>query len=396
VGYENYAAFFCSSFLLNLILYFSLTYLNATDYTMPVTKYILLALLVAVALAGGGGGGGDPSIEQEGVVDLTPDNFDEIVGKDKGALVEFYAPWCGHCKNLVPEYARLGAAAKSSDKVVVAKVNADAHNALGSRFGVSGFPTIKYFPAGSQTPEDYNGGRTADAFVKFLNDKTGANLFIPKEVTYVTVLGESDFAKIALDETKDVLVEFYAPWCGHCKSLAPTYEKLAKAYASEKGVVIANVDADDASNKGLASRYGVSGFPTIKFFPKGNKAGEDYNGGRDLEDFVTFINEKAGTQRLSNGDLNAEAGTDAELNELAKQFSAGDRSVASTIADRAKALGTDAAQNYVKIAEKIAEKGAGYAATEAARVEKILSGSVAANRRDGMVIRRNILRKFAA
>jgi protein disulfide-isomerase-like protein len=328
-------------------------------------------------------------------VDLTPDNFDEIVGKDKAVLVEFYAPWCGHCKNLVPEYARLGAAAKSSDKVVIGKVNADAHNALGSRFGVTGFPTIKFFPAGSQTPEDYSGGRSADGFAKFLNEKAGANIFIPKEVTFVTVLGDSDFDKIALDPTKDVLVEFYAPWCGHCKSLAPTYEKLAKAYAAEKGVVIANVDADDAANKGLASRFGVSGFPTIKFFPKDNKAGEEYSGGRDLEDFVTFINSKAGTQRASNGDLNDKAGTDEELNELAKKFFAGDGSVASAITERAKALGTEAAQNYVKAVEKIDEKGSSYIATELARLNKILSGSVAANRRDGMVMRRNVLQQFS-
>lgn len=50
-------------------------------------------------------------------------------------------------------------------------------------------------------------------------------------------------------------------------------------------------------------RYGVSGFPTLKFFPKSNKAGEDYDGGRDLEDFVTFINEKCGTSRDAKGQL---------------------------------------------------------------------------------------------
>lgn len=53
----------------------------------------------------------------------------------------------------------------------------------------------------------------------------------------------------------------------------------------------------------LTCRYGVSGYPTLKFFPKGNKAGEDYDGGRDLEDFVSFINEKCGTSRDGNGQL---------------------------------------------------------------------------------------------
>jgi hypothetical protein len=50
----------------------------------------------------------------------------------------------------------------------------------------------------------------------------------------------------------------------------------------------------------------VSGYPTLKFFPKGNKAGEDYEGGRDLDDFVNFINEKTGTSRDSKGQLTSQ------------------------------------------------------------------------------------------
>jgi len=52
-------------------------------------------------------------------------------------------------------------------------------------------------------------------------------------------------------------------------------------------------------------RYGVSGYPTLKFFPKSNKAGEDYSGGRNLDDFVAFINEKCGTYRDGKGQLSS-------------------------------------------------------------------------------------------
>ena len=64
-----------------------------------------------------------------------------------------------------------------------------------------------------------------------------------------------------------------APWCGHCKSLAPTYEKVATAYKAEPDIVIAKMDAD--KYKTVPGRYGVSGFPTLKWFPKNNKDGED-------------------------------------------------------------------------------------------------------------------------
>lgn len=359
----------------------------------------IAAICIAVAFAHGGGGE-DPSVSLEGVVDLTGDNFDQIVGKDAGVLVEFYAPWCGHCKNLVPEYSRLGAAVKASGtaKAVVAKVNADAHNALGSRFGVTGFPTIKYFPAGSQTPEEYKGGRDAASFIKFLNEKTGAGLFLPRVHTFVTVLDQSNFAKIALDTSKDVLVEFYAPWCGHCKQLAPVYEKLAKAYASEKNVVIASVNADEAENKGLASTYGVSGFPTIKFFPKGDKSGQEYSAGRSLEDFVSFINEKTGAARTASGDLSESAGVDEELSALAAKYMSADAAsraaVKADIVARAAAVNTEAAQHYVKTVEKIESKGDSYPEAEAARIGKNLEGKVSADRRDSMTIRRNIINSF--
>lgn len=361
---------------------------------------LIAALCFACAIAGGGGGE-DPSIVLDGVVDLTPDNFDSVVGKEAGVLVEFYAPWCGHCKSLVPEYGRLGNAVKLSGttKVVVAKVNADAHGGLSSRFGVTGFPTIKYFPAGSTTPEEYKSGRDAASFIAFLNEKTNAGLFLPRVASYVEVLDYSSFDKVALDSTKDVLVEFYAPWCGHCKSLAPTWEKLAKVYDNEKDVVIANVNADLAENKGLAAKYGVTGFPTLKFFPKGDKSGQDYNGGRNLGDLVTFVNEKAGTQRGENGDLTDVAGTDAELNTLAVEYVSADAgarsSIKAKIVARAAAVGTEAAQHYVKTVEKIESgKGDGYPATEATRVAKMLEGKVAADRRDAMVVRRNVLNAF--
>lgn len=90
--------------------------------------------------------------------------------------------------------------------------------------------------------------------------------------------------------------------CGHCKNLAPEYEKLANAFAGEDEVVIAKVDAD--AHRDLGSKYGVSGFPTIKFFSKTEKVTPaDYQGGRDLASFVTFINQQAGTRRLNNGRL---------------------------------------------------------------------------------------------
>ena len=62
---------------------------------------------------------------------------------------------CGHCKRLAPAYEEVGKAFDNSDDVIIAKVDADADRTLGGRFGVQGFPTLKFFPKGSTTPEEW-------------------------------------------------------------------------------------------------------------------------------------------------------------------------------------------------------------------------------------------------
>ncbi|KAH9306170.1 hypothetical protein KI387_010574, partial [Taxus chinensis] len=184
------------------------------------------------------------AVRSDDVVALTPDTFENEVGKDKGALVEFYAPWCGHCKKLAPEYEKLGASFKKAKSVLIAKVDCDEHKSICSKYDVSGFPTIKWFPKGSLEPKDYKGGRTAEDLAEFINTEEGTRVKVAAPLSDVVVLSPENFDSVVLDESKDVLVEFYAPWCGHCKSLAPIYEKVATAFRLEKDVVIANIDAD--------------------------------------------------------------------------------------------------------------------------------------------------------
>jgi protein disulfide isomerase family A protein 3 len=66
---------------------------------------------------------------------------------------------------------------------------------------------------------------------------------IPEQTEPVKVVVAKNFDEIVNDETKDVLIEFYAPWCGHCKSLAPKYDELATKLSKEKDIVIAKMDA---------------------------------------------------------------------------------------------------------------------------------------------------------
>jgi protein disulfide-isomerase A6 len=345
-----------------------------------------------------------PEDPAPGVVDITSANVDTILDGSRNALVEFYAPWCGHCKTLAPEYAIAGEAyekAKPKD-TVLAKINCDAESAVCQKYGVKGYPTLKWFNKGATEPVDYDAGRTADDIVKYINNKdSGARLRIQKAPSHVVDLDSSNFDRVVKDADKDVLVEFYAPWCGHCKKLAPEWEKAATAFRNEKHVVVAKVDCD--THKDVGSKYGIQGFPTIKFFPRSNKAGEDYNAGRDADAIVAYLNEKAGTHRTVTGQLTATAGLVEKFNDIVSKFVAEtDKSarekiikqgedVLKTIEDSTKSH----AEHYVRVMKSILEKGEDYATKEFERVGKIIgSGQVGDDRADAMKVRHNILNLF--
>ncbi|XP_028395473.1 protein disulfide-isomerase 2-like [Dendronephthya gigantea] len=447
-------------------------------------------------------------IEEENVLVLTKDNFDDALAKHNHILVEFYAPWCGHCKALAPEYAgAAGTLKERGSDIKLGKVDATVHTELATKFQVQGYPTIKFFKGGK--PIEYGGGRQSADIVSWLEKKTGppakslessedvkkfiddkevavvgffadlesakakaytgaadsiddvefgivssadiakeynvdgngiilfkkfdegravfsgeyesdaiasfvnANkmplvmeftdesapkifggdikvhilLFIKKSAdTFNDILGyfndvakdfkgkmlfvyidvdvednsrvseffgltkddvptvriinmtEQDMAKfkpdfetfsadalrkfaqdfvdgslkphrmsedipddwdkepvkvlvgknfheIALDKSKNVFVEFYAPWCGHCKQLAPIWDKLAEKYKDDESIVIAKMD----STKNEIEEVRVDSFPTLKWFPKDSDEIVDYTGGRTLDDLTKFV-----------------------------------------------------------------------------------------------------------
>lgn len=110
------------------------------------------------------------------------------------------------------------------------------------------------------------------------------------------------FLSLSVFATAQISFEYanrsYAPWCGHCKTLAGAYKKLGKAVSEDpflsSRVAVAKVNADE--HRVLAERFKVSGYPTIKFFPRGFPAGqnvEDYPEARSLDAMLGFLKEKA-------------------------------------------------------------------------------------------------------
>uniref|UniRef100_T1PDP3 Protein disulfide-isomerase A6 homolog n=1 Tax=Musca domestica TaxID=7370 RepID=T1PDP3_MUSDO len=266
---------------------------------MKIKGLLCLLLSVAVPSVWGFYSSGDA------VVELNPTNFDRLVIQDDAIwVVEFYANWCGHCQSLAPEYKKLAKALKGVIKV--GAVDADEHKSLGGQYGVRGFPTIKIFGANKRSPTDYNGQRTAKAIAEaamaeakkkvqaaFGGGSSGSSSSSGDDGGSgdVIVLTDDNFDKLVLQSEDDWLVEFFAPWCGHCKNLAPEW---ARAATELKGKV--KLGALDATvHQSKAAEYGVRGYPTIKYFPAGKKSSSDaqeYDGGRTSSDIVTWALDK--------------------------------------------------------------------------------------------------------
>ena len=240
------------------------------------------------------------------VVELTATNFQRLVEQsDNVWVVEFFAPWCGHCQQLVPEYKKAATALKGVVKV--GAVNCDDHNSICGQFGVRGFPTIKIFGASKNTPTDFNGQRNAKGIAEAAlaevkkkvkatleggssssGGSSGSGSGDSKDVVELT---DSNFDKLVLQSDDIWLVEFFAPWCGHCKNLAPHW---AKAATELKGKVkLGALDATVHTIK--AQKYGIQGYPSIKVFgagPKDSDSVSDYDGGRTATDIVNWALEK--------------------------------------------------------------------------------------------------------
>ncbi|XP_028310762.1 protein disulfide-isomerase [Gouania willdenowi] len=154
---------------------------------MTALKFAILFVLVAAGWA-------DVS-EEEDVLVLKKSNFDEALQAHPDILVEFYAPWCGHCKALAPEFAKAAGMLKAEGSSIrLGKVDATEEIELAQEYGVRGYPTIKFFKGGEkESPKEYSAGRQADDMVNWLKKRTGPSVATLNEVTEVeSMIADND------------------------------------------------------------------------------------------------------------------------------------------------------------------------------------------------------------
>ncbi|XP_050383395.1 protein disulfide isomerase-like 2-3 [Argentina anserina] len=220
------------------------------------------------------------------VLQLTPSNFkSKVLDSNRVVLVEFFAPWCGHCKALTPIWEKAATVLKGV--ATIAALDADAHQSLAQEYGIRGYPSIKVFVPG-KPPVDYQGARDVKPIAEFalsqikallkdrLSGKSTGGSSEKTEPNASVELNSKNFDELVVKSKELWIVEFFAPWCGHCKKLAPEWKRAAQNLKGK--VKLGHVDCD--AEQSLMSRFKVKGFPTILVFGADKESPVHYEGAR--------------------------------------------------------------------------------------------------------------------
>jgi len=236
------------------------------------------------------------------VVEFNHDTAQKIFGGDiKSHLLLFLSKSAGHYDDSGLLSNAKSVAAPFRDQILFVSINSDEedHGRILEFFGMKKdeVPSMriikleedmaKYKPANAELSSD-----NIKSFVQdFLDGKLKQHLLsqdLPEDwdAKPVKTLVATNFDEVVFNKDKLVLVEFYAPWCGHCKQLAPTYDQLAAAFENRDDVVIAKID----STANELEHTKISSFPTIKLYTKGDNKPIEYSGERTLDGLTAFIN----------------------------------------------------------------------------------------------------------
>ena len=260
----------------------------------------------------------DVEIDDNGVYILNEESFNNQISSGD-YFIKFFAPWCGHCKQLAPVWTDLAKSIKNDKTVKIAKLDCTQAKTICQQRGIVGYPTLIYSRNGKvfdryekgrdlKSLQDFVKSKTGNSLPTQLNDnqpgskpnakkdqkskvavdnnaaKAGQNDVVPQNGLYE--LTERNFKKHI--SRGDHFIKFYAPWCGFCKNLAPTWADLAKSFEGHKTVKIGKFDCTKARH--VCTKLGINGLPTLFYFRNGENIkrshGKDLN---SLQDFVKIM-----------------------------------------------------------------------------------------------------------
>ncbi len=183
----------------------------------------------------------------------------EVLESPIPVLVDFWAPWCGPCRMIAPILDEL--APKYQGKLKIAKLNVDENPRTPSEYFIQAIPTLIIFKDG-QPVDKIVGALPKPALEKRVEAALSAPLGAQAKPIVVT---DQTFRKEVLESDIPVLVDFWAPWCGPCRMIAPILDELAAQYHGKLKVAKMNVD----ENSLIPTSYFVQAIPTLMVFKGG-------------------------------------------------------------------------------------------------------------------------------
>ncbi|KAF3933940.1 hypothetical protein ABW19_dt0206549 [Dactylella cylindrospora] len=210
------------------------------------------------------------------VLQLDHKNFEQkIMNSNHASVVEFYAPWCGHCKNLKPAYEKAADNLRGLANVAAIDCDDERNKQTCAKWGIQGFPTIKTFKpgkvAGKPNVEDYNGPRTAKGIVDWVIDR------IPNHVKRVDSKTVDEYLSTNNETIKAILFT--------TKGVAtPLYKSLAIDFLGS--ISFAQVRDKETA---ITSLFGIEKYPTLVVLPGGTKEGVVYDGGMKKDQMHKFL-----------------------------------------------------------------------------------------------------------
>ncbi|KAF3040130.1 hypothetical protein E8E12_008465 [Didymella heteroderae] len=218
--------------------------------------------------------------KKSGVLNIAGTDYDRVIAKSNyTSIVEFYAPWCGHCKNLKPAYEKAAQSLAGIAKVAAVNCDEEMNKPFCGQMGVQGFPTLKIVRPGKKpgkpTVEDYQGPRSAKGIVDAVKDK------VPNIVKRVTDKNLDEWLQENKDSAKAILFSDKGV-------VSATMRALAIDFA---GVI--SVAQIKKSEKTAVEKYGVTEFPSLVLVPAGSEEPIKHEGKVEKEAMVKFLSQVA-------------------------------------------------------------------------------------------------------
>lgn len=289
---------------------------------------------------------------------LTKESFRDVMqgsnGPDKNLFINFHSPRCPLCINLKPVWESLENMVRNQEsahsQLMIASVDCSKENDLCNQEGIKGFPTLKIFQAGDSIGTEYEGPRDISSLIELIYKQLGIQIKKEDHVQLKTVqkqqsssedvsFGEDTEEENKMAQERDRIlnretlkredvdqpmkglfeltdenyqdflskgrhfVKFFAPWCGYCKRLEPTWVSLADSFKHERSVSISRINCEDY--RGVCDGFGVKGYPSLLWIVDG-KVIEKYSGERTHAAFKSFVNGKVEAEKEASGDVRSE------------------------------------------------------------------------------------------